>query len=114
MPADNIEALFKDMHVLKMIATFSKYFGMFLFLWLLGWFGFSCYWVLIAAVGYYVVGTKQEKREWKQKVGQALAKDETQVIRARLRDLPSWVRVFKFTKYFLYFCVTFPNINSMS
>ncbi len=96
----SVETLLKDMHVMQKIVSFLKYFGMFLFLWLLGWLGFSFHWVLIAAVGYYIMKTKQEKREWKQKVGQALAQDEEVVIRARLGDLPSWVSIFKAVRKF--------------
>ena len=91
---DSMEAILEDMQVLQKIVSFLKYFGQFLFLWLLGWLGFSCYWVFIAAVGYYIMKTRQEKRDWKQKVGQALAQDEEVVIRARLGDLPSWVSTF--------------------
>lgn len=91
---ESVGTLLQDMYVLQKIVSFLKYFGLFLFVWLLGWFGFSCQWVLIAAIGFYVVRTKQEQRDWKQKVGQALAKDEEIVIRARLRDLPSWVSIF--------------------
>lgn len=92
---ESIEAFLQDMHLLQKIVTFLRYFGLFLFVWLLGWLGFSCQWILIAAIGYYILKTKQEKREWKLKVGQALAKDEEEVIRARLGDLPSWVSFFE-------------------
>ena len=90
---EGIETLLQDMQVLQKIITFLKYFGLFLFVWLLGRFGFGCMWVVIAAICYYIKRTKQEKREWKQKVGEALAKDEEVTIRARLKDLPSWVSI---------------------
>lgn len=41
--------------------------------------------------------TNQEKRKEKQKFGQALAKDEEDVIRARFRDLSSWVSIIFFS-----------------
>ena len=40
--------------------------------------------VFIAAVGYCIMKFQQEKGDWKQKVGQALAQDEEEVIHARL------------------------------
>lgn len=92
-PTESIETFLKDMQVLQKILTFLRYMGMFLFVWLLGWLGFSCLWVLIATLGYYMMETKREKRKGKQELGQALAKDEEDVIRARLGDLPSWVRI---------------------
>ena len=101
--SEGIETLLKDMHLLQMIVTFLKYFALFFSVWLLGQLGFSCQWVLIAAIGYYIIHAKQEKREWKQMVGQALAKDEEVVIRARLKDLPSWVRVLFYQKAFTFY-----------
>jgi hypothetical protein len=101
---ESIETLLRDMHVLQKIVSFLKYFAQFLFLWLLGWLGFSYIWVFIAAIGYYIVKTRQERRDWKQKVGQALAQDEEVVIRARLGDLPSWVSIFYVQQIVHLFC----------
>ena len=64
------------------------------FLWLLGWLWFKQLLDFSAAFGSYVIKTKQEKQNWKQKAGQDLAQDEEVVIRARLRDLPSLVSSF--------------------
>lgn len=92
-PTESIETFLKDMQVLQKILAFVRYIGMFLFVWLLGWLGFSCLWVLIATLGYYMMKTNWEKRKEKQEFVQACAKDEEDVIRARLGDLPSWVRI---------------------
>ena len=114
--SEGMETLLKDMHILQMIVTFLKYFGFFFSVWLLGRLGFSCQWVVIAAVGYYIIQAKQEKRDWKQIVGQALAKDEEVVIRARLKDLPSWVRVLVHRKSFTFSSCAFlmPRCNFSS
>ena len=114
--SEGMDTLLKDMHILQMIVTFLKYFGFFFSVWLLGRLGFSCHWVVIAAIGYYIIQTKQEKRDWKQIVGQALAKDEEVVIRARLKDLPSWVRILVHRKSFTFSSSAFlmPRCNFSS
>ena len=101
-PGQGIESFLKDMFVLQKVVSFLKYLVLFLGIWLTGRLGFGYKWVLLATIVYFFwKANRDEKKRRKEAVGAALAKNEEEVLRARLGDLPTWVSLYSDNVYLI-------------
>lgn len=95
----SFETLLQDMLVLQKVISFVKYMAVLLAVWFVGRVGFSFTWALIGTVAFFGWKNNQDEKSQNKKTGKALAENEEDVVRARLRDLPSWVSHFSWESF---------------
>ncbi|KAL3835824.1 hypothetical protein ACJMK2_021294 [Sinanodonta woodiana] len=81
----------EDTLLFSVIKLYFKHALLFLPVWVLGYFNFSPSWILLGLVVYVWKEKHTREQHAKIEISQAIAKNEKEVILARVADLPSWV-----------------------
>ena len=89
----NAKSLTEQLTVLKIGIPLAKYLGVALLIWVLGRFGFSYQWILLATLAVVFWMRNREKKNKKKSIGKAINNDEEKAVEARVEDMPSWVCV---------------------
>lgn len=85
------KAVDEDMLLMKSVQRYFKLAGIASVVWLMGYFKFSVSWLWLLLVVYIWKEKHMKNRLKKITISQDIARNEKEVILARVDDLPSWV-----------------------
>lgn len=90
-PKGTRKSVVEDTLLMKVIQRYFKLAGVVSVVWLVGYFRFSVSWLWLLLVVYVWKEKHNSAKRHKITISQEIARNEKDVILARVEDLPSWV-----------------------